>query len=86
MGVPYLQLPGCSDTKCREVENAAIAVDKLGPNGKVVSSVETAARTIHVAPGEYEVGRGEMAEESPKRVAVKAGQTVEVTLYSPIED
>jgi hypothetical protein len=85
VGVPYPQ-PWCPETTCREVESEAIAVDKLGPNGEVVSSVETAARTIRVARGEYDVGRGGRAEESPKRVAVKAGQTVEVTLYDPIED
>lgn len=97
--LPGTDVPVCHGTTCPQ-EGGKVYVarvgegERLGPNGEILSSIETAERVIHVAPGEYEVGRkvtvvhdGPAGETEPlgtthyyetQRVTVEAGQTVEV--------
>lgn len=77
----------CYGTKC-PAENDPLYVEKLGPIGEVVSAFEAKGHTILVAPGEYEVA---FYNDRPSwnlrdnKVAVIAGQTVELTVYEQIE-
>ena len=69
-----------------------IYVARLGRDGEAGERHTTRQRTIHVAPGEYEVGLYEtivgsgVQEEKhhrygkPKKVRVRAGQVAEVTI------
>ena len=72
---------GCYGTKCPN-ESTPIYVARLGLSRKIVHLTETKEHTVHVAPGEYEVALNEtlLAHKQGKRVTVKAGRTVELTL------
>jgi hypothetical protein len=78
---------GCYETKC-PVEGRPVSVRKLGPNREVASSFETTSLIIAVAPGEYVLRLGRLANEGlgeAKTVTVGPGQIVDVTLYEQIE-
>ena len=83
-----VHLPGCrgvlpNETAAdrREAEEAAstepLRIEKLGPEGKVLSSLITAEHTIHVAPGTYEIQAVETLRRGtrllPNRVRNSAG-------------
>ena len=78
-------VPACAGTQCPS-ETQPLRISRLGPNGEVVSSVETAEHTIHVSPGTYEIlalGRyvsGVDVGFTSTTEAVGAGQELEVTL------
>jgi hypothetical protein len=98
--LPGTDVPICHGTTCPQ-EGGKVYIarvgegERLGPNGENLSAIETPERVIHVAPGEYEVGRkvatnfvgpageplGKTYSYETQRVTVEAGQTVEVVAH-----
>lgn len=64
----------------RRQEEGPVRITRLGASGEAVGSLVTAERTVHVAPGVYEVTSTGGTRSTPQKVTVRAGQTLEVAV------